>query len=50
MKQKINQESMNKPGVLNLAANEKNHKYTARYCMDNGFKLNLQMHLYAGLS
>lgn len=38
------------PGVLNLAANEKNHKYTARYCMDHGFKLNLQMHLYAGLS
>ena len=37
-------------GVLNLAENEKNHKYTARYCMDNGFKLNLQMHLYAGLS
>jgi organic radical activating enzyme len=38
------------PGVLNLAANEKNHKFTARYCMDYGFKLNLQMHLYAGLS
>lgn len=38
------------PGVLNLAANEANHKYTARYCMDHGFKLNLQMHLYAGLS
>lgn len=38
------------PGVLNLSANEKNHKFTARYCMDYGFKLNLQMHLYAGLS
>lgn len=38
------------PGVLNLAANEKNHKYTAHYCMQHGFKLNLQMHLYAGLS
>ena len=38
------------PGVLNLAENEKNHKYTAKYCLDNGFKLNLQMHLYAGLA
>ena len=38
------------PGVLNLVENEKNHKYTARYCMEHGFKLNLQMHLYAGLS
>lgn len=38
------------PGVLNLKENELNHKYTARYCMDYGFKLNLQMHLYAGLS
>jgi organic radical activating enzyme len=36
--------------LLNLEANEKNHKYTARYCMDHGFKLNLQMHLYAGLA
>ena len=38
------------PGVLNLAENEKNHKYAAHYCMQHGFKLNLQMHLYAGLS
>ena len=37
-------------GVLNLEENEKNHKYTARYCMDYGLKLNLQMHLYAGLA
>ena len=37
-------------GVLNLTENEKNHKYTAHYCMDHGFQLNLQMHLYAGLA
>lgn len=37
-------------GVLNLEANEKNHKYTANYCMLHGFRLNLQMHLYAGLA
>jgi organic radical activating enzyme len=37
-------------GVLNLKENEKNHKYTANYCMLHGFRLNLQMHLYAGLA
>ena len=38
------------PGLLDLAANQANHEYTARYCMDYGFKLNLQMHLYASLA
>lgn len=38
------------PGLLDLATNQANHEYTARYCMDNGFKLNLQMHLYASLA
>lgn len=38
------------PGLLNLDANQANHEYTARYCMDHGFKLNLQMHLYASLA
>ena len=38
------------PGLLNLEVNQKNHEFTARYCMDHGFKLNLQMHLYAGLA
>lgn len=38
------------PGLLNLKDNQSNHEYTARYCMDNGFKLNLQMHLYASLA
>jgi organic radical activating enzyme len=38
------------PGLLDLAANQSNHEYTARYCMDHGFKLNLQMHLYASLA
>jgi organic radical activating enzyme len=38
------------PGLLNLTANQANHEYTARYCMDHGFKLNLQMHLYASLA
>lgn len=38
------------PGLLNMEKNELNHKYTANYCMQHGFKLNLQMHLYAGLA
>ena len=38
------------PGLLNLAANQTNHEYTAKYCMDYGFRLNLQMHLYASLA
>jgi len=38
------------PGLLNLAENQKNHEYVARYCMDHGFRLNLQMHLYASLA
>jgi len=38
------------PGLLNLKANQENHEYTAKYCMTHGFKLNLQMHLYASLA
>ena len=38
------------PGLLDLKANQANHEFTARYCMDHGFKLNLQMHLYASLA
>ena len=38
------------PGLLNLKEVEANHKHTARYCMDHGFRLNLQMHLYTGLA
>lgn len=38
------------PGLLNLKENQANHEYTARYCMEHGFKLNLQMHLYASLA
>ena len=38
------------PGLLNLAENQTNHEYTAKYCMEYGFRLNLQMHLYASLA
>ena len=38
------------PGLLNLEKNEQNHKYTGKYCLDHGFKLNLQQHLYVGMA
>lgn len=38
------------PGLLNMEANQANHEYTARYCVTNGYILNLQIHLYAGLA
>jgi len=38
------------PGLLNLADNQRNHEYAGRFCIENGFKLNLQQHLYASLA
>jgi len=37
-------------GLLNMAENQKNHEYAARYCAKHGFVLNLQIHLYASLA
>jgi organic radical activating enzyme len=38
------------PDLLDLKANQANHEYTGRYCVEYGLKLNLQMHLYASLA
>lgn len=38
------------PGLLDMEANERNHRYAAEYCMRHGYRLNLQMHLYAGIA
>lgn len=38
------------PGLLNMEDNQKNHEYTARYCIQNGFIFNMQQHLFAGVS
>lgn len=38
------------PGLLNQQANQVNHEYTAKYALSNGFKLNLQLHLYASMA
>ena len=38
------------PELLDLKSNEKNHMYVAKYCIDNCVKMNLQMHIYAGIA
>ena len=38
------------PGLLNMEQNKKNHEYAAKYCLENGCILNLQIHLYASLA
>lgn len=35
--------------LMDRSKNQLNHEYTAEYCMEHGFILNLQMHLYASL-
>lgn len=37
-------------GLLDMAANEANHKHAAKYCVEHGHIMNLQIHLYAGLA
>lgn len=37
------------PGLLNQKENQRNHEYTAAYCLDHGLRFNLQTHLYASL-
>ena len=37
-------------GLLDMQANQINHEYTAKYCVDHGLTYNLQQHLYAGLA
>jgi len=38
------------PGLLNLKENQINHEYVGRYCLENGFRLNLQQHLYVSMA
>jgi 7-carboxy-7-deazaguanine synthase len=37
------------PELLDLQKNQRNHEHAAEYCMQYGFTLNLQIHLFAGL-
>jgi organic radical activating enzyme len=38
------------PGLLDMAKNEANHRYVGQYCMQHGFKMQMQMHLFASLA
>jgi len=38
------------PGLLNMDENQKNHEYVARYCVENGYIMNMQIHLFASLA
>jgi 7-carboxy-7-deazaguanine synthase len=38
------------PGLLNMEKNAANHKYVGQYCMDHGFKMQMQMHLFASIA
>lgn len=37
-------------GLLDMKANQINHEYAARFCVEHGCILNLQIHLYASLA
>jgi 7-carboxy-7-deazaguanine synthase len=37
-------------GLLNIAENQKNHEYAAKYCLEHNLILSLQTHLYAGIA
>lgn len=37
-------------GLLDMSENQKNHEYAAKFCVKNGYILNLQIHLYASLA
>lgn len=38
------------PGLLNMVSNEANHKHVGQYCMEHGFKMQMQMHLFAAIA
>lgn len=37
------------PGLFDMKQNQRNHEYAAKYCMENGYILNLQLHLFVSL-
>lgn len=37
-------------GLLDMKANQANHEYAAKYCVNHGLIMNLQIHLYASLA
>lgn len=38
------------PGLLNMEKIQANHEYVGRYCMEYGYRMQMQMHLFANLA
>lgn len=38
------------PGLLNMEEVRKNHEYVGQYCIRHGFRMQMQMHLFANLA
>jgi len=38
------------PGLLNMKANQDNHEYVGNFCVQHGYIMNLQIHLFASLA
>lgn len=38
------------PGLLDMEKVAKNHEYVGKYCIENGLRMNMQMHLFANLA
>lgn len=38
------------PGLLDMKANQLNHEYTAKFCIQHGYTFNMQQHLFASLA
>ena len=37
-------------GLINMDMAQKNHEYTGKYCLDHGFRLSMQQHLFCNLA
>ena len=38
------------PGLINMEAAQQNHEHTGKYCLDHGFRLNMQQHLFCNMA
>lgn len=38
------------PGLLDMVKIQANHEYVGKYCAENGYRMNMQMHLFANLA
>jgi organic radical activating enzyme len=38
------------PGLIDMDQAQKNHEYTGKYCLEHGFRLSMQQHLFCNLA